>query len=114
VWYHLELRTAKFETSNQLEKGSLPVPGEQKSAADKIIEFFGMLQINEPVAIKEISKATGLSWPAIKKVLQSGTTSIHFRKSENTWIAWKSTDRVGYKSGDTCAKLLRETPLNKE
>jgi hypothetical protein len=90
------------------------VPKEPKSAANKIIAYFSSIEVNEPVAIKEIEQATGLSWPAIKKVLQDGDTNIHFKKSANTWIAWKTTDQVGHKPVDTCAKFLRETPPSED
>lgn len=81
---------------------------EKRSAKDRIVAYFEKILPNEPVAIKEIELATGLSWPAIKQVLQAGDTNIHFKKSANTWIAWKSTTHVGKKSEDTCAKFLKE------
>lgn len=86
---------------------------EPKNATNKIIDYFRSLQVNEPVAIKEIVNATGLSWTGIKKILQNGNLNIHFRKSANTWIAWKDTERVGPKQKDSCARFLRETPQNK-
>ncbi len=81
---------------------------DKKSAKDRIVAYFEKIPSNEPVAIKEIEIATGLSWPAIKQVLQAGDTNIHFKKSANTWIAWKSTTHVGKKPEDSCAKFLKE------
>ena len=86
----------------------MPVPEGKESARDKIIAFFEKIPPNEPVAIKEIELATGLSWPAIKGALEVGELNIHFKKSANTWIAWKSTAHVGKKSDDTCAKFRKE------
>jgi hypothetical protein len=86
----------------------VPVPEEKGSARDRIVVFFEKIPLNEPVAIKEIELATGLSWPAIKQVLHAGDMNIHFRKSANTWIAWKSTEHVGKKPEDTCAKFRKE------
>jgi len=90
------------------------VPSEQITAADKILEFFKTIKVNEPVAIKEIQDATGVSWPYIKKILQSGELNIHFKKSSGTWIAWKSTEHIGHQYSDSCAKLIRETPQTQE
>lgn len=84
------------------------MPEGKESARDKIFAFFEKIPPNEPVAIKEIEQATNLSWTGIKQVLQAGDTNIHFKKSANTWIAWKSTEHVGKKSEDTCAKFRKE------
>ncbi|OLS15616.1 MAG: hypothetical protein RBG13Loki_0715 [Promethearchaeota archaeon CR_4] len=89
-------------------KGRTSVPEAKGSARDKIIAFFEKIPSNEPVAIKEIELATGLSWPAIKGALEVGKLNIHFKKSANTWIAWKSTAHVGEKLEDTCAKFRKE------
>ncbi len=84
------------------------MPERKKSVKDKILTFFEKIPPNEPVAIKEIEMGTGVSWPTIKQVLLAGDLNIHFKQSANSWIAWKSTEHVGKKSEDTCAKFRKE------
>ncbi|GAB4318651.1 MAG: hypothetical protein Kow0069_21880 [Promethearchaeota archaeon] len=77
-------------------------PGEQK-----ILDFFNdRVPVNEPVSLREVTEATGLSWTYVKRVVTSGKFTVHAKKSGKTWIAWKTASRVGVHHDDTCAKYL--------
>ena len=83
-----------------------------KSGIERILIYFNVsLEINHPVAIKEIVESTGLSWSFVKKTLaklREEYDGFHFEKSGSTWIAWKDRDHLIKKLDDTCSRFLED------
>ncbi len=82
-----------------------------KSGFQKILDFFNELEVNRPVAIKEVVDKTGISWTYVKRVLskqlKEDYSGFHFKKSGNTWIAWKDRKHLIKKMDDTCGRFLK-------
>jgi len=84
-----------------------------KSGFEKILDFFNSkLQLNHPIAIKEVVERTGFSWSFVKKILErlkkEEYVGFNFEKSGATWIAWKDRDKILKKLDDTCGSKLKE------
>ena len=96
---------------------NLKIPSEivdstPKTGFEKILDFFNNeLEINHPIAIKEIVDRTGFSWSFVKKTLEKFKVEeycgFNFEKSGSTWIAWKDRDKIIEKLDDTCRRLLK-------
>ncbi len=82
-----------------------------KSGIERILDYFNKkLEMNHPVALKEVVENTGLSYTFVKKTLDKLKAEeycgFHYEQSGSTWIAWKDREHITKKLDDTCSRFL--------
>jgi hypothetical protein len=82
-----------------------------KTGIERILEYFNKnLEINHPVALKEIVDNTKLSYTFVKKTLdklkEEEYCGLNYEQSGSTWIAWKDREHIIKKLDDTCSQFL--------
>jgi hypothetical protein len=88
-----------------------------KTGLERILEYFNdNLEINHPVALKEVVDKTGLSYTYVKKTLtrlkKEEYCGFNFEQSGATWIAWKDREHILPKMDDTCSRFLKQNDSN--
>ncbi|MBN1215009.1 MAG: hypothetical protein JXA99_06140 [Candidatus Lokiarchaeota archaeon] len=79
----------------------------------KIIEYMNYkLEKNTPIDIAKIVDDTNLSWTYVKKNLEyikkKNYSGFNFEKLGNSWIVWKTRDKIIAKLNNTCGKLIKD------
>ena len=70
------------------------------------------LEKNTPIDIAKIVDDTNLSWTYVKKNLENikkkNYSGFNFEKLGNSWIVWKTRDKIIAKLNNTCGKLIKD------